>query len=50
MPDSSMLELRKAGRMAVSAGIAYVAAKSAIIPAKKPRIATKTKIFNLSPI
>jgi hypothetical protein len=32
------------------AGIAYVEAKSAMTPAKKPKIATKTKIFNLSPI
>jgi len=49
-PESRYPELRNAGNTDVSQGIAYVAAKSAIIPAKNPKIATKTKIFNLSPI
>jgi hypothetical protein len=49
-PDRRILELMNAGRMVESAGIAYVAVRSAIIPARKPRIATKAKIFNLSPI
>jgi phosphopantothenate synthetase len=45
-----MLELRKAGKIVASAGMAYVAARSAIIPAKNPMIATNTNILNLSPI
>jgi hypothetical protein len=49
-PDSKILELMNAGKTVASAGITYVAARSAIIPARKPRIATKAKILNLSPI
>jgi len=47
-PESRYLALRNAGKADASAGMTYVAVRSAMIPAKNPRIATNTKIFNLS--
>jgi heme O synthase-like polyprenyltransferase len=49
-PDNRYLALRNAGSTDARAGMAYVAARSAMTPAKNPRIATKRNIFNLSPI
>lgn len=47
-PESRYLALKNAGKTDASAGITYSAVRSAMIPAKNPSIATKTKIFNLS--
>jgi hypothetical protein len=49
-PESRTRELRNAGNIEASAGITYVAVVSAMIPAANPNMATKMKIFNLSPI
>jgi len=49
-PESIYLALKNAGKTDASAGSTYSAVRSAMIPAKNPSIATKTKTFNLSPI
>jgi len=49
-PERRYLAFRNAGKSAASAGITYVAAKSAMTPAMNPNSATKRKTFNLSPI
>jgi len=47
-PERKYLALRNAGNIAASAGITYVAVKSAMTPAMNPKSATKRKTFNLS--
>ena len=44
-PDSKYRALRNAGSIVASAGITYVEVKSAMTPAKNPKIPTTTKIF-----
>jgi len=47
-PESKYRAWKNAGSTAMRAGITYVEVKSAMTPAKNPRIATNTKILNLS--